>query len=49
MMLTRGPDTHEKWEYFLDIRNAIDSTREDIITWGELLDLEEGRIVPLRT
>ncbi len=48
MMLTRGPDTPEKWEYFLKIRDAIDSTREDIVTWVDLLDLEEGRTVSFR-
>ena len=48
-MVSRGPDTQEKWKYFLSIRDTIDSTRKDIVTWGELLDLEEGRTVPLRT
>ena len=48
-MLNRGPDTPEKWDYFLEIRNAVDSTRQDVVTWADLLDLEEGRTVSLRS
>jgi len=47
-MLTRGPDTEEKWEYFKTLRDAIDPTRTDIESWADLLDLEEGRTVPAR-
>ncbi len=48
MLLTRGPDTEEKRAYFKEIRDAIDPTRTDITTWADLLDLEEGRPVPVR-
>ncbi|MEW6543244.1 MAG: DUF5069 domain-containing protein [Nitrospirota bacterium] len=47
MMLTRGPDTEEKWAYFKSIRDRVDPTRTDITSWADLLDLEEGRAVPL--
>lgn len=49
MMLNRGPDTEEKWNYFLEVRNSIDPLREDIITWADLLDLEEQRGVSIKT
>lgn len=47
-MLTRGPDTEEKWDYFAQLRDAIDPTRTDITTWADLLDLDEKRPVPRR-
>ena len=47
MMLTRGPDSEEKWNYFRRIRDAIDATRTDVTAWADLLDLEEQRPVPL--
>jgi len=46
MMLNRGPDTEGKWEYFREVRASLDPTRQDITTWADLLDLEEGRDVP---
>ncbi len=46
MMLTRGPDSKEKWEYFQKIRDSIDPARTDITTWADLLDLEEYRPIP---
>lgn len=49
MMLTRGPDTPEKWDYFKACRDAADPSRTDIATWVDLLDLEEKRLVPQRT
>ena len=49
MMLTRGPDTEEKWQYFKSILEAVDSSRTDIISWTDLLDLEEGRPVPIQS
>ena len=49
MMLTRGPDTEEKWAYFRSQRDAIDPSRTDITSWADLLDLEEKRPVPKRT
>ena len=48
MMLTRGPDTEEKWAYFRSQRDAIDPSRTDITSWADLLDLEEKRPVPNR-
>ena len=48
MMLSRGQDSDEKWEYFRKIRDGIDPTRTDIASWADLLDLEEQRPVPLR-
>jgi hypothetical protein len=48
-MLERGPDDDPKWAYFKKTRDALDATRSDIVTWIDLLDLEEGREVPRRT
>jgi hypothetical protein len=48
MMLTRGPDTPEKLVSFKKTRDAIDASRTDIVSWADLLDLEEGRAVPRR-
>lgn len=47
-MLTRGPDTPEKWDYFKELRDAIDPSRTDITSWADLLDLDEKRPVPIR-
>jgi len=30
-------------EYFLGVRNRVDPSRTDVVTWVDLLDLEEGR------
>jgi hypothetical protein len=48
MMLTAGPDTEDKWTYFKNTRDAMDPRRTDVITWADLLDLDEKRIVPAR-
>ena len=48
MLLARGPDSEEKWEYFKECRDAIDPSRTDITSWADLLDLDEGRPVPPR-
>jgi len=48
VMLTRGPDTEEKWQYFKSILEAVDPSRTDITSWTDLLDLEEGRPVPIQ-
>lgn len=48
MMVTRGPDTEEKWEYFRRCRDAVAPERTDITSWADLLDLEERRPVPIR-
>ena len=47
-LLTRGPETDEKREYFRTILEKIDPSRTDITSWAGLLDLEEGRAVPLK-
>jgi len=47
-MLERGPDDDAKWAYFRKVRDEADSSRTDIVTWIDLLDLEEGRPVPRR-
>ena len=42
-----GSDSEQR---FMKLRNKIDPSRTDIVTWVELLDLEEGRIPkPVRT
>jgi hypothetical protein len=47
-MLARGPDDEAKWNYFRKTRDAVDPSRTDVVTWIDLLDLEEGRPVPRR-
>jgi hypothetical protein len=48
MMLSRGPSTPEKQEYFNNLRDAVDPKRTDLTAWADLQDLEEGRVVPRR-
>ena len=48
MLLSLGPNTEEKSAYFKNQRDAIDPRRTDITHWADLLDLEEGRPVPIR-
>lgn len=48
MMLTRGPSTPEKQDYFNKLRDAVDPARTDLTSWADLQDLEEGRTVPKR-
>ena len=48
LMLSLGPDTEEKWSYFRSCLEQLGSSRTDITTWADLLDLEEGRPVPIR-
>lgn len=48
MMLTRGPDTEEKWVYFRRCLEAVTPRRTDITSWADLLDLEERRPVPIQ-
>jgi len=43
-ILERKPDSEDRMSFFLETRNKIDSSRTDITTWVDLLDLEEGRI-----
>ena len=47
-LVSRAPDTEEKWKYFRGVRDKIDASRTDITTWADLLDLEEGRPIPRR-
>ncbi len=49
MMMNCGPSTPEKQEYFNKLRDAIDPSRTDLISWADLQDLEEGRTVPRRS
>ncbi|TKB94401.1 MAG: DUF5069 domain-containing protein [Nitrospira sp.] len=46
MMLSRGPSTPKKQEYFNQLRDAVDPSRTDLTAWADLQDLEEGRHVP---
>ena len=48
MMLSRGPSTLKKQEYFNQLRDAVDPSRTDLTAWADLQDLEEGRTVPRR-
>ncbi len=45
-ILERRPDSEDRLKYFHEVRNKIDPSREDINTWVDLLDLEEGRLPP---
>ena len=45
-ILERRPDSEDRLKYFHEIRNKIDPSRDDINTWVDLLDLEEGRFPP---
>jgi hypothetical protein len=45
-ILERRPDSEDRLKYFRKIRNKINPSREDINTWVDLMDLEEGRFPP---
>jgi hypothetical protein len=45
-ILERRPDSEDRLKYFREIRNKINPSREDINTWVDLIDLEEGRLQP---
>lgn len=47
--LNRKPRNEESLRRFVEIRNRLASDRTDITCWPDLLDLEEGREVPVRT
>jgi len=49
LMLTRGPSSLEKQQYFNQLRDAVDPSRTDLTSWSDLQDLEEGRTVPNRS
>ncbi len=42
--LKKSPDNKKAQDTFLTIRDKIDSSRTDIETWVDLIDLEEGRL-----
>ncbi len=46
--VTRKP-TGEGLEHFQKLRTRIAPDRTDVTSWPDLLDLEEGRLVPKRT
>ncbi len=48
-LLTRRPDNEDKQAYFSECLAKIAPARTDITCWADLLDLEEGRPVPLRS
>jgi hypothetical protein len=45
-ILERRPDSEDRLKDFREICNKIDPSREDINTWVDLIDLEEGRLPP---
>lgn len=47
--LNRKPRNEESLRRFIEIRNRLAPDRTDITCWPDLLDLEEGREVPMRT
>lgn len=46
--LLRTPETEESRRYFLELRGKVAPDRPDVTTWVDLLDLDEGRQVPVR-
>jgi len=44
-ILKRQPDSEDRWKRFYELRDKIDSSRKDITTWVDLIDLEEGRFI----
>ena len=46
--LSRKPEG-ESLEYFTKLRDSIDPSRTDIVTWADVLDLDEKREVPRRS
>ncbi|QPJ63113.1 MAG: DUF5069 domain-containing protein [Candidatus Nitronauta litoralis] len=42
-LLTKQPDTPEKWEKFYAIRDELAPDRTDINTWAALIELEENQ------
>jgi len=47
--LNSKPATDDQRAYHRGQVNAIDPSRTDITTWGDMLDLDENRPVPIRT
>ncbi|HET6370458.1 MAG TPA: DUF5069 domain-containing protein [Nitrospiria bacterium] len=48
-LLKRRPKDEEGTKRFLEIRNRVAPDRMDVTAWVDLLDLEEGREVPIRS
>lgn len=49
VFLGHAPERGSEGEkYFVELRDRIDPTRTDIVTWPDLLDLDEHREVPRR-
>jgi len=47
-LLSRTPSSPESQQRFLATRQKLAPGRTDIVTWPDLIDLEEGRVVPKR-
>jgi hypothetical protein len=45
-ILELKPNSKDRLKYFHEVRNKIDPLRQDINTWVDLLDLEEGHLLP---
>jgi hypothetical protein len=45
--VSHGPEGESK-TYFLNMRNEVAPDRTDVMTWADLLDLDEKRPVPKR-
>ena len=41
-ILERKPDSEERWKRYYELRDSIDSSRKEVMTWVDLIDLEEG-------
>lgn len=47
--LQHGPEPGSEGEsYFVELRDRVAPGRVDVTTWPDLLDLDEGRVVPRR-
>jgi hypothetical protein len=40
--------TGESLKHFEELRSKVAPSRTDVVSWSDLLDLEEGRMVPFR-
>ena len=47
--LSEKPDNDDSLAYFTQLRDSIDPSRTDIVTWADVLDLDEKREVPRRS
>ena len=43
IILEKKPDSEDRLQYYNKTRDKIDSSRSDVTTWVDLMDLEEGR------